>query len=129
MAMVFRLSLPKSRFERTDDGARQGSDAQQRVRNARSGLCRARCHFRKLRPLDSRSAANQSPDQDRIGDDHPADKGREQPDDRARVAGRLDDDLVIELQLSGELQQTIAFEIALPGISEFPIFQNGRLGE
>jgi hypothetical protein len=42
---------------------------------------------------------------------------------------KLDDDLVIELQLSGELQQTIAFEIDLPGISEFPIFQNGRLGE
>jgi hypothetical protein len=36
---------------------------------------------------------------------------------------------VIELQLSGELQQVIAFEIDLPGISEFPIFQNGGLGE
>jgi hypothetical protein len=37
-----RLSLPKSRFERTDDGARQGSGAQQRLRTARSGVCRAR---------------------------------------------------------------------------------------
>jgi hypothetical protein len=36
------LSLPKSRFERTDDVARQGSDAQQRLRTARSGVCRAR---------------------------------------------------------------------------------------
>ena len=52
------MSLPKSRFERTDDVGRQGTDAQQRVRNARSGLCRARCRFRKLRPLDLRSAAN-----------------------------------------------------------------------
>jgi hypothetical protein len=88
----------------------------------------ARGRFWKLRPLDSRSAANQSPDQDRIGDDPPADKGREQPDDRARVAGRLDDDLVIELQLSGELQQTIAFEIDLPGISEFPLFPKWSFG-
>jgi hypothetical protein len=37
-----RLSLPKSRFERTDDVARQGSDAQRRLRTARSGVCRAR---------------------------------------------------------------------------------------
>ncbi len=36
------LSLPKSRFERTDDVARQGSDAQQRLRTAQSGACRAR---------------------------------------------------------------------------------------
>jgi hypothetical protein len=36
------LSLPKSRFERADDVARQGSDAQQRLRTARSGVCRAR---------------------------------------------------------------------------------------
>jgi Transposase domain (DUF772) len=35
------LSLPKSRFERTDDVARQGSDPQQRLRTARSGVCRA----------------------------------------------------------------------------------------
>jgi hypothetical protein len=37
-----RLSLPKSRFERTDDVGRQGSDAQQRLRTARSGVCRVR---------------------------------------------------------------------------------------
>jgi transposase len=30
------LSLPKSRFEHTDDGGRQGLDAQQRLRSARS---------------------------------------------------------------------------------------------
>jgi hypothetical protein len=35
-----RLPLPKSRFERTDDVARQGLDAQQRLRTARSGVCR-----------------------------------------------------------------------------------------
>jgi FtsP/CotA-like multicopper oxidase with cupredoxin domain len=35
------LSLPKSRFERIDDVARQGLDAQQRLRTARSGVCRA----------------------------------------------------------------------------------------
>src|ERR1700732_3790271 len=35
------LSLPKSRFERTDDEARQGSGAQQRLRIARSSVCRA----------------------------------------------------------------------------------------
>src|ERR1700737_5582603 len=34
------MSLPKSRFERTDDVARQGSDAQQPLRTARSGVCR-----------------------------------------------------------------------------------------
>jgi hypothetical protein len=36
------LSLPKSRFERTDNVARQGSDAQQRHQIARLGVCRAR---------------------------------------------------------------------------------------
>src|SRR6202035_3136702 len=35
------VSLPKSRFERADDVARQGSDAQQRLRTAQSGVCRA----------------------------------------------------------------------------------------
>ncbi len=35
------LSLPKAKFERTDDVARQGSGAQQRLRNARSSVCRA----------------------------------------------------------------------------------------
>jgi hypothetical protein len=35
------LSLPKSRFERTDDVARQGSGAQQGLRNARSSVCTA----------------------------------------------------------------------------------------
>jgi len=41
---------------------------------------------------------------------------------------KLDDDLVIELQLSGELQQTIAFEIDLPAISEFPLFPKWPFG-
>jgi hypothetical protein len=36
------LSLPKSRFERTDDVGRQGSDGQQRLRSARSTACGAR---------------------------------------------------------------------------------------
>ena len=36
------VSLPKSRFEHTDDGGRQGSDAQQRLRSARSIAYRAR---------------------------------------------------------------------------------------
>ena len=36
------LSLPKSKFERTDDVARQGSDPQQCLRTARSDVCRAR---------------------------------------------------------------------------------------
>ena len=36
------MSLPKSRFERTDDVARQESDAQRRLRTARLGVCRAR---------------------------------------------------------------------------------------
>ena len=36
------VSLLKTRFERIDDVARQGSDAQQRVLTARSGVCRAR---------------------------------------------------------------------------------------
>ena len=34
------LSLPKSRFERTDDVARQGPDAQRRLQTTRSGVCR-----------------------------------------------------------------------------------------
>jgi len=44
------------------------------------------------------------PNQDRIGDDDSTDKGREQADDRARIAGSLDDDLVIGLEPLGELQ-------------------------
>jgi hypothetical protein len=36
------LSLPKSRFERTDDVGRQGSDAQRCLRTARLGVCRVR---------------------------------------------------------------------------------------
>ena|ERR1700730_2554881 len=36
------LSLPESRFERTDDVSRQGLDAQRRLRTARSGVRRAR---------------------------------------------------------------------------------------
>src|SRR5437764_5475164 len=36
------LSLLKTRFERIDDVARQGSDAQQGVLTARSGVCRER---------------------------------------------------------------------------------------
>src|SRR5271157_315094 len=40
----------------------------------------------------------------RIGDDDSTDEGREQADYHARVAGRLDDDLVIGLEPLGELQ-------------------------
>ena len=36
------VSLPKSRFARIDGAARQGSDAQQCLRTAQSGACRAR---------------------------------------------------------------------------------------
>src|SRR6266404_381637 len=36
------VSLLKTRFERIDGGARQGSDTRQRVRTSRSGVCRAR---------------------------------------------------------------------------------------
>jgi len=42
--------------------------------------------------------------QDRISDNNTAHERREQPDNRARVAGHLDDDLVIGLRLPGELQ-------------------------
>jgi len=34
------LSLLKTRFERIDGGARQGSDTRQYLRTARSGACR-----------------------------------------------------------------------------------------
>jgi hypothetical protein len=37
-----RLSLPKSRFVRIDGAARQGLDAQQCLRTARFGACKAR---------------------------------------------------------------------------------------
>lgn len=69
------------------------------------------------------------PNQDRICYDHPAHKGREQPDDRARIACRLDDDLVIRLELRGELQQTAAFEIDPPGIPDFAFLQDCHLSE
>jgi hypothetical protein len=39
---VWMAVASEIRFERTDDGARQGSGAQQRLRTARSGVCRAR---------------------------------------------------------------------------------------
>ena len=59
--------------------------------------------YRRVDLIGLHLCPGDSSDQDRIGYDDSADKVREHPDDRARVAGRLDNDLVIELQLSGEL--------------------------
>src|SRR6202453_4459669 len=67
--------------------------------------------------------------QDRIGDDDPTDEGREQTDNHIRIAGRLDDDLVIGLERLGELQQATVFEIYPSRIPDFTIFQNGHLSE
>src|SRR5580704_4518801 len=52
-ALRLGLSLPKSGFERIDDVARQGLDAQQRLRTARSGVCRA-CPSRAKHAFASR---------------------------------------------------------------------------
>jgi hypothetical protein len=41
-ATQFRLSLPKSRFVRIDGAGRQGLDAQQWLRTAGFGACKAR---------------------------------------------------------------------------------------
>ena len=63
--------------------------------------------------------------QDRIGDDDPTDEEREQTDNHVRIAGRLNDDLVIGLERLGELQQATVLEIYPSRIPNFTIFQNG----
>ena len=77
------------------------------VRHPHFGQKSARMELRQHRRVDLIGldlCPGDGPNQDRIGDDDPAYERQEHPNDRAGVAGRLDDNLVIELELPGEPQ-------------------------
>ena len=65
----------------------------------------------------------------RIGHDHPRDMRLDQPDDRVRVARRLDRDLVLRAEAVGEDPQRLVTQRDLPEVTNHTVLPHRDLSE